>query len=89
MGQITIRLPDEQERHLKNIAKKNGKIFAQYARELLDLGAQVEMEAETNNNQNASLQTLYLMRYLLKRILKEEGVQASKIASEKADEGLN
>ncbi len=96
MGQITLRLPDEQERYLKNLAEKNDKTLAQYARELLDLGAQVEIAShesvkptEIINNQSASLQTLYLVRYMVKRIFKEEGIQASKIASEKAKEEIN
>jgi len=96
MGQITLRFPDKQERYLKNPAEKNDKTLAQYARELLDLGAQVEMAThesvkptERINNQNASLQILYLMRYMVKRIFKEEGMQASKVASQKANDEAN
>jgi len=57
MGQITLRLPDKQERYLKNIAEKNDKTLAQYARELLDLGAQVEMAANENGKSTGRINT--------------------------------
>jgi len=96
MGQITLRLPDKQEECLKNLAENKGKKLAQYIRELLELGVQVDMATHENskptegiNTQSASLQTLYLVRYMVKRIFKGEGMQASKIASEKANEEAN
>ena len=95
MGQITLRLPDEQEQHLKNLAKEKRMTLAQYIRDLLDLGVQIEMASDGNSAtnypemKNTPLQILYLMRYLVNRLFKDEGRQACKVARRQAAEDIN
>lgn len=106
MGQISLRLSDEQEKRLRSSAEANNIQFTVYLRQLLALGEQVEdalpkrqSQAVINKSYGlrsvtmsrtimAATENLYLMRYLVGKLFKEEGEIAKKIARAQAEKSL-